>query len=136
MKKFFDVFNGLSKFPGKPYHINFNPEIPIKQVPCRPVPVHQQEEFKRQLTEMQQAGVLVPITQSTPWMSSYVNVESEDTKDGKKFNICLDPTNLNKLILHEPFFTCTPNDGCGKLSKAKMLTLIKFKKGFWQVEPD
>ena len=83
---------------------------------------------------MQQAGVLVPVTQSTPWISSYVNVKSEDTKGGKKFCICLDLTNLNKVILHEPFFICTPNDVYTKLSKAKMLAVIDFKKGFWQVE--
>ena len=102
-KKFSDVFDGLGKFPDKPYHINLNPEIPPKWVPCRPVPVHQQEDFQRQLTEMQQAGVLVPVTQSTPWISSYVNVKSENTKGGKKFYICLDLSNLNKAILCEPF---------------------------------
>ena len=136
VKKKFSVFDGLGKFPGKPYHINLDPEILPKWVPCRPVPVHQQEEFKRQLTEMQQAGVLVPVTQSTPWISSYMNVESEDTKGGKKFHICLDLKNLNKAILHEPFFTCTLNDVYAKLSKAKTLTVINFKKGFWQVELD
>ena len=83
---------------------------------------------------MQQAGVLVPVNQSTPWISSYVNVKSEDTKGGKKFCICLDLTNLNKAILCETFFTCTPNDVYAKLSKAKTLTVIEFKKGFWQVE--
>ena len=98
------------------------------------MPVHQQEEFKKQLIKMQQAGVLVPVNQSTPWISNYVNVESEDTKGGKKFHICLDLINLNKVILHEPFFICTPNDVHTKLSKAKMLTVIDFKKGFWQVE--
>ena len=85
---------------------------------------------------MQQAGILVPVTQSTPWISSYVNVKSEVTKGGKKFCICLDLTNLNKAILHEPFFTLNPNDVYAKLSKAKMLTVINFKEGFWQVELD
>ena len=99
--------------------------------PCRPVPVYHQEEFKKQLTEMQQTGVLVPVNQSIPWISSYVNVESEDTKGGKKFCICLDLTNLNKAILHEPFFTHTPNGVYAKLSKAKTLTVIDFKTGFW-----
>ena len=115
-KKYSDVFNGLGKFPGEPYHINLDPEVPPKWIPCRPVPVHQQEEFKKQLTEMQQAGVLVPVNQSTPWTSSYVNVDSKDTKGRKKLHICLDLTNLNNVILHEPFFTHTPNDVCAKLS--------------------
>ena len=117
-RKYADVFDVLGEFPGKTYHINPNPEIPPKWVPCRPVPIHHQEEFKKQLTEMQQAGVLVPIHQSTLWISSYVNVKSEDTKGGKKFCICLDLRNLNKVILHEPFLTYTPNDVYAKLSNA------------------
>ena len=83
---------------------------------------------------MQQARVLVPVNQSTSWISSYVNVESEDTNSGKKFHICLDQINLNKAILHDLLFTCTPNDVYTKLSKAKTLTAIDFKKGFWQAE--
>ena len=70
---------------------------------------------------MQQAGFLVPVNQCTPWTSSYVNVEFEDTKGGKKFHICLDLTNLNKAVLCELFFTHTPNDVYAKLSKAKTL---------------
>ena len=118
-KKFSDVFDGLIKFPGKPYHTNLNPAIPPKQVPYWSVPIHQQEEFKRQLTEMQQSGVVVPVTQSIPKISSYVNVKSEDNKGGKKFCICLDLTNLNEAILCEPFFTCIPNDVYTKLSKGQ-----------------
>ena len=51
-KKYSDVFPGLGKFPGEPYHINLKPEVLPKWVPCRPVPVHHQEEFKKQLTKM------------------------------------------------------------------------------------
>ena len=39
-KKYSDVFDGLGKFPGEPYHINLDPEVPQKWVPWRPVPVH------------------------------------------------------------------------------------------------
>ena len=30
-KKYSDVFDGLGKFPGEPYHINLDPEVPPKQ---------------------------------------------------------------------------------------------------------
>ena len=33
-KKYCDVFSGLGKFPGEPYHTNLNPEVPPKWVPC------------------------------------------------------------------------------------------------------
>ena len=29
-----EIFEGISTFPGKPYHINTDPSIPPKQLPC------------------------------------------------------------------------------------------------------
>ena len=108
-RKYANVFDRLGKFPGKPYHINLNPDIPPKWVPCRPVPIHDQEEFKK--TTDQYATSWGPSAHPPipPWISSYVNVKSEDTKGRKKFHICLDLANLNETILHEPFFTHTAN---------------------------
>ena len=53
-----EIFEGIGTFPGKLYHINTDPSIPPKWLPCRPVPVHQQDEFKKQLNEMLDAGVI------------------------------------------------------------------------------
>ena len=36
-----DVFEGLGTFPGKPYHINTDPSVPPKRLPCRTISVHQ-----------------------------------------------------------------------------------------------
>ena len=44
-----EIFEGISTSPGKPYHINTDPNIPPKWLPCQPVPVHQQDESKKQL---------------------------------------------------------------------------------------
>ena len=46
------IFEGIGTFSGKPYHINTDPSIPPKWLPCQPVPIHQQDEFKKQLNEM------------------------------------------------------------------------------------
>ena len=29
-----EIFEGIGRFPGKPYHINTDPSIPIKRLPC------------------------------------------------------------------------------------------------------
>ena len=100
-QKYADSFEGLGAFLGDPYHITLEPTgLPVWLL-CRPVPIHQQEEFKHQLNDMEQAGVIVPVHQATAWISSYVFVESEDKK--KKIHICLDPTPLNKAMSREPF---------------------------------
>ena len=126
-----EIFEGIGTFPGKPYHINTDPNIPPKWLPCRPVPVHQQDEFKKQLNEMLDAGVITEVHEGTPWINSFVIVET--VKDGqKKLRICLDPKPLNKAIMHEPYITRTPDDVYHKLANAKYITVIDFKKSFWQ----
>ena len=46
LKIFPDVFEGIGKFPGKPYEILFDPKVPPKQTPCRPIPIHLKDAFK------------------------------------------------------------------------------------------
>ena len=94
-----EIFEGIGMFPGKPYHINTDLSIPPKQLTCQPVPVHQQDEFKKQLNEMLDAGAITEVQEATPWINSFVIVET--VKDGKmKLRICLDPKPLNKAIIH------------------------------------
>ena len=59
---------------------------------------------------MIQAGVLAPVHETTPWINSFVLVESEDKLGILKLCICLDPTNLNKAITREPYHFRTPDD--------------------------
>ena len=44
--------------------------------------MHQQDEFKKQLDEMLQAGITAEVHEATPWINSFVIVES--VKDGKR----------------------------------------------------
>ena len=94
-----EIFEGIGTFPGKLYHINTDPSISPKRLPCRPFPIHQQDEFKKQLNEMLDAGVITEVHEATPWINSFVIVET--VKDGKKkLRICLDPTPLNKACMN------------------------------------
>ena len=130
-----DIFEGIGTSPGKPYHINTDPSIPPKCLPCRPVPIHQQDEFKKQLNEMLDAGIIAEVHEATPCINSFVIAET--VKDEKrKLRICLDPKPLNKAIMHEPYITCTPDDVYHKLANAKYITVIDFKKSFWQFPLD
>ena len=106
--KYFPEILGLGKFPGEPYHINMDPSVPPKHLPARPVPVHQQAALKQQLDDMIQAGVIVPVTEATPWINSYVIIKSEGKKGKQRLHICLDPTPLNKAVIREPYHTQTP----------------------------
>ena len=47
-----DIIEGISRFPGSPYNIQVDPNIMPKHTPCRPVPVHLKETFKKEVDKM------------------------------------------------------------------------------------
>ena len=80
---------------------------------------------------MLQAGMLVPVTQPTPWINSFILVKSKDSQGQTKLHICLDPTNLNKAMTREPYQFCTLEDISHLLADAYILTICDCKKGYW-----
>ena len=59
-------------------------------------------------------------------------VGTKDKSTGKpKLHICLDPTNLNKTIICEPYCFCSPEDIAHKLSGASVITVFDCSKGYW-----
>ena len=132
IKEYFaDVFEGAGRFPGKPYHIQLDPKVPPKQTLVRPVPVHLKEVFKQELDKMLQAGHLKPVHEATPWINSYVIVEGKDKLGRLKPRICLDPKNLNVAVIHEQWFSKTPDDIAHLLADACIITMTDCTKGFW-----
>ena len=82
--KYLDIFEGMSKFPSSPYHIQVNMNITLKQTPCRPVSIHLKETFKKEIDKMLQAGVIKPVKEATPCINSFILVEGDP-----KLHICL-----------------------------------------------
>ena len=74
------------------------------------MPIHLKEAFKKEIDKMLQAGMLKSVTEATQWINSFVLVESKDKSGNLKLRICLDPTNLNKTIIREPYYFKTPKD--------------------------
>ena len=130
MKHYPNVFEGIGKFPGPPYTICLDPSVQPKQTPCRPVHIHLKETFKQEIDKMLQAGVLKPVTEVTPWINSFVLVESKDKSGNHKLRICLNPTNLNKAIIREPYHFRTPEDIAHLIARACTLTVLDCCKGY------
>ena len=66
MHEYPDVFEGIGKFPGPPYHIQVDPSVTPKQTPCRPIPIHLKEALQKEINKMLQAGIIVPVTEAMP----------------------------------------------------------------------
>ena len=80
---------------------------------------------------MLQAGVLKPVQEATPWINSFVLVEGKDKSGNLKLRICVDPTNLNKAFVREPYHFKTPEDIAYLLAGTCIMTVCDCKKGYW-----
>ena len=109
-----DVFEGIGKFPGPPYSIQLDPSIPPKQTPCCPVPVHLKESFKQEMVKM---------------FKSDVFVEVKDKSCNLKLCICLDPNNLNKAIIRDPYHFKTLEAIAHLIAESCIMTVCDCKKG-------
>ena len=108
-----------------------DPGVTPKQTPCRLIPIHLKDAFQQEISKLLQAGILIPVTQATPWINSFIPVKSKDSQGQTKLHICLDPTNLNKTMMREPYHFCTPEDISHLLADACMLTICDCKKEYW-----
>ena len=71
LSKYLNVFEGISRFPCLPYHIQVDMNITPKQTPCRPVLIHLKEAFKKEINKMLQASVLMKTTAVVESLSYY-----------------------------------------------------------------
>ena len=85
---------------------------------------------------MLQAGVLKPVTEAIPWINSFVLIKSKDKLGNVKLCICLDATNLNKAIIHEPYHFKMPDDIAHLIADACIMTVCDCRKGYWHQELD
>ena len=136
MKHYPGVFEGIGKSPGPPYAIHLEPHEQPKPTPCRPVPIPLKETFKQEIDKMLQAGMLKPVTEATPWINSFVLVESKDKAGNHKLQICLDSTNLDKAIIRKPNYFKTPEDIAHLIAGTCTLTVLDCCKGYWHQQLD
>ena len=100
------------------------------------ISIHLKESFKKELDKMLQAGVPKSVTEATPWIHSFVLVKSKDKSGNLKLCISLDPTNLNKAIIQEPYHFKMPDDIAHLIADACIMTVCDCHKGYWHEELD
>ena len=85
---------------------------------------------------MLQASVIRSVTEATLWINSFVLVEGKDKSGNLKLHICLDPTNLNKTVIHEPYHFKTPEDITHLIANSCIMMVCDCKKAYWHQELD
>ena len=107
LKEYEDVFTGIGCFPGAPYHIETDPEVPPVQHAPRQVPVQLQQAYMEELDQLKKWGILSEVRKEyTPW----VNLTVVTIKPNGSIRLCLDPRNLNKAVKRNPYYVRTIDD--------------------------
>ena len=132
LAKFLMVFsNRIGMVPGM-YSIHINRSVKLVQHAAWNVAVALRQPLHEELHQLMDQGIIIPVTELTPWTSSMVVVPK---KDGSIW-VCLDPRELNKAILWEQYPLPTIEDIATHLSGTKIFSVFDVKQGFWHVQLD
>ena len=133
--KYAHLFRGIGRFKCNPVHITTKQNgVPI-QKPPRKVPIVMRDQFKKELHSMEEQGIISKFNGrdiSPEWLNSFVIVK----KPNGTLRICLDPTDLNKEIIHPVCNSQTIDDVVDQLWDAKYLAVFDTSKGFFHVPLD
>ena len=127
-----DVFNDdVGCFPGE-VHLETDPTVQPVISPPRKVPFALKPRLKIELGNLTAKGVIAPVTEPTDWVSSMAIA----TKKSGELRICIDPRPLNKSLRREHYHLPTLDDVLPDLSKARIITTMDLRAGYWHVKLD
>ena len=124
----------LAGFPGPTYHIQVDPNITPNKPHVDWYPFISRNPSK--IDKMLQAGIIKPVKEAIPRINSFVLIKGKNKSGNPKFCICLDPTNWNKAVVHEPYHFKTLEDITHLITNSCGMTVCDCKKGYWHQELD
>ena len=125
-----DVFEGLGEIKGVRHKIQIDPYATPVVHPPRRVPIALRERLKEELQRMENLGVIKKCVEPTAWVHSLVVAK----KKNNKIRVCLDPSNLNRVVMREHFPMQTVEDVISRMPHAKVFSVLDANHGFWQVK--
>ena len=133
IKKNKTLVEGLGKFPGK-QKINIVENAQLPNVPPRRIPSSLKRGVKRALDRLARKGIIEKVNKPTAQhcINHLVVVE----KDDKNLRLCLDPRELNGLIITQHHLLPTISEIAEKLKYNKYFTVLDLKDGYHQIELD
>lgn len=123
------IYEGLGCLRNFQYKLEFKKGAKFETRPIRPIPYTKREEIKKELDKMVSLGVIKKVEEPTPVVSDLVCI----TKKGKT-RICLDPSDVNKVILRRHYPLKTIDEISANVKGSKLFTKLDMKKGFWQIQ--
>ena len=130
LHEFPDLTQTTGTLPGT-YTIKLEPNAEGVIHAARRLPVALKERAINKLHEMEDNGYIVKVTEPTEWVSSMVV-----SIQGDKVRICIDPSDLNKVIKREYYPMRTIEEVISTIPDAKVFSKLDAKSGFLQIKLD
>ena len=130
-KAFLKSFDCVGNMPGT-YTLHLDPSVPPAQHARRKVPIEYKEQIEKALQQMEDLKIITLVTIPTEWVSSI----TYPRKPGGTLCICLDPRDLNKVIIREHYKAPMLEEISHKLAGATVISKLDAKDGFWSVHLD
>ena len=127
IKRSSDVFDHpLGTLPGE-VHLEVDYNIKPVITLTRRVPTALKEDLRDELTRYVEQGILAPVEEPTPWVSSLAVA----TKKSGALRVCIDPRPLNKALKRETYQIPILDEILPELSQAKVFSTVDLRLGYW-----
>ena len=127
LKEYKDVFEGLRHIGAASTFVVDPNQSPVQHIPGR-IAVALKKGVKAKVEELESKGIIKKETEPTEWISSMVVVARPE-----KFEIFLDPHDLNKALWSQKFQMPTLEETLPNLTIAKLFTSVDLKDGIRMV---
>ena len=130
--KFPDVFDGkIGSLPGE-VSLKTKPDAVPVVMPGRRTPLSLRDQLQEELNRMEKEGVIAKVSEPTPWLSQSVIVH----KRNKSIRLCIDPKELNKVLIRERYVMPTLDEKVHELGNSRIFTKADLSSGYWHVHLD
>ena len=132
--KYSEMFEGLGELRDYQYTIKLRDDAsPVAlTVPLR-IPYPLLPKVKAELDRVVEQGVTSKVGRPTDWCSGLVVVPKANKTDVR---LCVDLTQLNKVVKREFHPMSSVDDSLAKLGNAQYFTRLDANSGFWQIPLD
>lgn len=130
--KYSDVFDGnLGEFNGI-HSLKLKEGSQPCIMPDRKVPISLRPQLKDELDRLVDLGAITRINEPTEWVSQTVVTR----KKNGKIRLCLDPLELNKVLIRERYTLPTMDDVLHEMTNSKVFSKLDLTCGYWHVKLD
>ena len=101
-------------------------------MPNRRIPIGMKNDVDKMIKNLIDSEVILPVNEPSEWLSQVVIVR----KSNGNLRLCLDPQELNKVLVREHYSLPTLDHTIHELSQSKMFSKFDLQHGYWHVKID